>query len=67
MPKGVSAFDLGLIAILLGMGMTLPLLALDTALPAGLPADQVRAGLAASLGFGLLALLLARVFGPKRA
>jgi hypothetical protein len=49
------------------MGMTLPLLALDTALPAGLPADQVRAGLAASLGFGLLALLLARVFGPKRA
>jgi NhaA family Na+:H+ antiporter len=67
MPKGVSAFDLGLIAILLGMGMTVPLLALDTALPAGLPADQVRAGLAASLGFGLLALVLARLFGPKRA
>lgn len=67
LPKGVRPFDLALIAILLGMGLTVPLLALDTALPAGLLAHQVRVGLAASLGFGLLAVVLARLFGPKRA
>jgi NhaA family Na+:H+ antiporter len=67
LPKGVSLFDLVLIAVLSGIGLTVPLLSLDTALPAGLPADQVRAGLAASLAFGLLALALARIFGPRRA
>jgi NhaA family Na+:H+ antiporter len=67
LPKGVGLFDLVLIAVLSGIGLTVPLLTLDTALPAGLPADQVRAGLAASLAFGLLALALARIFGDRRA
>ena len=67
LPKGVGFFDLMLIAVLSGIGLTVPLLTLDTALPAGLPADQVRAGLAASLAFGLLALALARIFGHRRA
>ncbi len=67
LPKGVGLFDLVLIAVLSGIGLTVPLLTLDTALPAGLPADQVRAGLAASLAFGLLALALARIFGQRRA
>jgi hypothetical protein len=67
LPKGVSFVDLGLIALLSGIGLTVPLLALDTALPAGLPADQVRAGLAASLAFGLLAVALARLFHHTRA
>ncbi len=67
LPKGVGLFDLVLIALLSGIGLTVPLLTLDTALPAGLPADQVRAGLAASLAFGLLALALARIFGQRRA
>lgn len=67
LPKGVGLFDLVLIAVLSGIGLTVPLLTLDTALPAGLPADQVRAGLAASLASGLLALALARIFGHRRA
>lgn len=67
LPKGISAGDLGLIAVLSGMGLTVPLLALDTALPGGLPADQVRAGLAISLGFGLLAVSIARLFRIRRS
>jgi len=66
LPKGISATDLGLIAVLSGMGMTVPLLALDTALPGGLPADQVRAGLAISLGFGLMAVAIARLVRKRR-
>lgn len=67
LPKDLRRGDLVLVAALSGIGLTVPLLALDTALPAGLPAGQVRAGLAASLGFGLLAVGLARLFGPRRA
>ena len=64
-PEGISRMDLGLIALLLGMGVSLPLLALETALPAGLPADQVRIGLAYSLAIGLIAVALGRALGRK--
>jgi NhaA family Na+:H+ antiporter len=66
MPEGLRLSDLILIAVLSGMGLTVPLLALDSALPGGFPADQARAGLALSLGFGALALGLGRLFGTRR-
>ena len=59
MPKGLTLSDLVLIAVLSGMGLTVPLLALDSALPGGLVADEARAGVALSLFFGPLALGLA--------
>jgi NhaA family Na+:H+ antiporter len=65
-PQGLRLSDLGLIAILSGMGLTVPLLALDSALPGGLPAGQARAGVALSLGYGVLALGLGRLLGARR-
>ncbi len=58
MPSGIRTHDLSLIAVLSGMGLTVPLLALDQVLPGGIPADQARAGVALSLLFGPLALAL---------
>ncbi len=66
MPKGLHLSDLVLIAVLSGMGATVPLLALDSALPGGLVADEARAGVALSLLFGPLALGLARIIRPRR-
>jgi NhaA family Na+:H+ antiporter len=64
-PEGISRMDLALIALLLGMGVSVPLLAVETVLPAGLPADQVRIGLASSLAIGLVAVALGRALGRK--
>jgi NhaA family Na+:H+ antiporter len=64
MPQSLHLLDLFLIAVLSGMGMTVPLLALDSALPGGLVADEARAGVALSLLFGPLALGLARLLRP---
>lgn len=66
LPERMRLSDLVLIAILSGMGLTVPLLALESALPGGLLADQARAGLVVSLGFGGLALALGRLFGSRR-
>lgn len=59
LPAGLHLSDLVLIAVLSGVGVTVPLLALDSALPGGIAADQARAGVALSLAFGPLALALA--------
>lgn len=66
LPKGVHLSDLVLIAFLSGMGMTVPLLALDSALPGGLVADEARAGVALSLLFGPLALGLAQIIRRRK-
>lgn len=66
LPRGIRLSDLVLIAVLTGIGVTVPLLALDSTLPGGIPADQARAGAALSLLFGPLALLLARMFSSHR-
>ena len=50
-----------LLALLTGMGFTVPVLALDTALPGGGMAEAARLGLAISLLAGLAAFGLSRL------
>lgn len=58
LPDGVGERDLARIAVLAGMGFTLPLLAAETGLPGGAAAEAARLGLALSLlaGPALLAV-----------
>lgn len=65
LPPGVRLGHLMLIAVLCGMGFTVPVLAVGTALPAGEMAEAARLGLAISLAAGILALALGRI-GPRR-
>lgn len=67
LPAGLRISDLLLIAVLSGIGLTVPLLGLDYTLPGGVPEDQARAGVALSLCFGPLALGLARLRQGLRA
>jgi len=62
LPKGVGLRHLTLIALLLGIGFTVPVLALDTALPGGGMAEAARLGLAISLLAGVATLALPRRF-----
>ncbi|MDO8985554.1 Na+/H+ antiporter NhaA [Cypionkella sp.] len=61
LPQGIALRELLLIAMLLGIGFTVPVLALDTALPGGGMAEAARLGLALSLLAAAAALLLARL------
>ena len=61
LPQGIALRELLLIAMLLGIGFTVPILALDTALPGGGMAEAARLGLALSLLAAAAALLLARL------
>ncbi len=61
LPVGLGPRDMLLLALLTGMGFTVPVLALDTALPGGGMAEAARLGLAISLIAGLAALALSRV------
>ncbi|GLS85148.1 Na(+)/H(+) antiporter NhaA [Cypionkella aquatica] len=61
LPQGIRLRELLLIAALLGLGFTVPVLALETALPGGGMAEAARMGLALSLLAGAFALLLARL------
>lgn len=60
LPQGISTRDLLLIAVILAMGFTVPVVALDPALPGGAMTEAARLGLALSLLAGPLALVLAR-------
>jgi NhaA family Na+:H+ antiporter len=62
LPEGISLRALLLLALITGMGFTVPVLGLETALPGGGMTEGARLGLALSLLIGPLALLLAR--GP---
>ncbi|MGV8986422.1 MAG: Na+/H+ antiporter NhaA [Cypionkella sp.] len=66
LPSGLRLQDLLLIAVLSGMGFTVPLLALGSALPGGFLAEQARAGVALSLWFGPLALVASRALKRSR-
>ena len=60
LPAGVRVRHVLVVALISGMGFTVPVLALDTALPGGGMAEAARAGLALSLLAGLFALALGR-------
>lgn len=60
LPAGVSLRDILAIALVMAMGFTLPLVALETALPGGAMQEAARLGLALSLLAGPVALLVAR-------
>jgi Na+:H+ antiporter, NhaA family len=60
LPAGVSLRDVLVISALMAMGFTVPVLALDTALPGGAMQEAARLGLAISLLAGPLTLLFAR-------
>ena len=60
LPTGLRRRDMLLIAGISGMGFTVPLLALDTALPGGAMAEAARLGLAISLLAGPAMIFLAR-------
>ncbi len=61
LPAGVGPREITLIALIGAMGFTVPVLALDTALPGGAMTEAARLGLALSLLAGPLALLIGRV------
>jgi NhaA family Na+:H+ antiporter len=60
LPHGVSLRDILLVALIMGIGFTVPVLSLDTALPGGAMQEAARLGLALSLFAGPLALALRR-------
>ena len=61
LPQGVQPRDMGVIALITGMGFTVPVLGLHSALPGGGMAEAARLGLALSLLAGLVAIVTARV------
>jgi Na+:H+ antiporter, NhaA family len=60
LPAGVRLRDILIVALVSGMGFTVPVLALDTALPGGAMAEAARLGLAMSLLMAAVAVLVAR-------
>lgn len=60
LPEGVAPADLLRIALIAGLGFTVPLIAIDSALPGGAMAEAARLGVALSLLIAPAALLLAR-------
>jgi NhaA family Na+:H+ antiporter len=60
LPQDCSPAALVRVALLLGIGFTVPVLALDTALDGGEVAEAARLGLAASFAMGLMTLILPR-------
>ena len=65
LPQGITLRDVLRIAVIMGMGFTIPVLSLETALPGGAMQEAARLGLALSLLAGPLALLLARASAPR--
>lgn len=60
LPEGIRPGDLARIALIAGLGFTVPLIAIDSALPGGAMAEAARLGIALSLLIAPAALLLAR-------
>ncbi len=61
LPAGISPRDLGLVALLMGVGFTVPALAIDTSLPGGAMAEAARLGLGISIVMGVIVISLARL------
>jgi NhaA family Na+:H+ antiporter len=64
LPRGITLRDILRIALIMGMGFTIPVISLETALPGGAMQEAARLGLALSLLAGPLALLLHRARPP---
>lgn len=64
LPSALRAREVGFMALIAGMGFTVPALSLETALPGGGMAEAARLGLALSLAAGPLAILLSRMTKP---
>ena len=60
LPEGFRPRDIALVALIVGMGFTVPALVLENALPGGGMTEAARLGLALSLLAGPLAILLSR-------
>lgn len=60
LPQDMGIYTLVRVAVLLGLGFSVPVLALDTALLGGEVAEAARLGLALTLGAGVISLLLPR-------
>lgn len=60
LPAGINWAELVRLALLLGLGFTVPLVALETALPGGAMTEAARMGLALTLLMGPVLLLLHR-------
>lgn len=65
-PAGLGLREIVLVCVIAGMGFTVPVLAIDSALPGGGMAEAARAGLALSLLAGAVAMMLARVLPVRR-
>lgn len=61
LPAALRRREIGLIALIAGMGFTVPALSLESALPGGGMAEAARLGLALSLLAGPLAITLSRL------
>jgi NhaA family Na+:H+ antiporter len=64
LPAALRRREVGLVALVAGMGFTVPALSLESALPGGGMAEAARLGLALSLLAGPLAIALGR-FGRR--
>ncbi len=62
LPPGMRLRDVALVALIAGIGFTVPVLALDGALPGGGMSEAARMGLALSFGIALPALVLGRAW-----
>ena len=62
LPQGIRLRDLTLVALISGMGFTVPVLAIGTALPGGGMEEAARLGLALSLVIGGMVMAMAGVF-----
>ncbi len=65
LPPAIKPRDLVLVALISGMGFTVPVLAIGTALPGGGMEEAARLGLAMSLCIGLLAIVLAKLWHKR--
>jgi NhaA family Na+:H+ antiporter len=61
LPVPLGWREIGLVALIVGMGFTVPALSVESVLPGGNMAEAARLGLALSLLAGPMALVLARV------
>ena len=65
MPPGARLRDFVLVALISGIGFTVPVLALDAALPGGGMAEAARAGFVVTFLMAPIAILIGKILGKK--